>query len=94
MAATAAPFASRMPWLRAAEGATAPTVSRMHFPQSVASGDPRPDRVLLWTRSPGAAGDAKVEPLVEFGLVVGDDLQVGGVALAADDADVPRVERA
>jgi len=25
-------------------------VSRTHFPQSVASGDPRPDRVLLWTR--------------------------------------------
>ncbi|TWI11665.1 alkaline phosphatase D family protein [Aerolutibacter ruishenii] len=26
------------------------TVDRSRFPQSVASGDPRPDRVLLWTR--------------------------------------------
>jgi alkaline phosphatase D len=26
-----------------------------HFPQSVASGDPRPDRVILWTRLVDAA---------------------------------------
>ena len=30
-----------------------PAVSRTRFPQSVASGDPRPDRVLLWTRVEG-----------------------------------------
>ncbi|MBS7457962.1 alkaline phosphatase D family protein [Coralloluteibacterium stylophorae] len=34
----------------AAMAADAVRVSRRHFPQSVASGDPRPDRVLLWTR--------------------------------------------
>ena len=30
-----------------------------YFPQSVASGDPRPDAVILWTRvdDPDAAGD-------------------------------------
>ncbi|MEZ0471618.1 alkaline phosphatase D family protein [Luteimonas salinilitoris] len=34
----------------AAMAADAVRISRVHFPQSVASGDPRPDRVLLWTR--------------------------------------------
>ena len=34
----------------AAMAADAIRVSRAHFPQSVASGDPRPDQVLLWTR--------------------------------------------
>jgi alkaline phosphatase D len=29
-------------------------VDRRYFPQSVASGDPRPDRVLLWTRVAGS----------------------------------------
>ncbi|MFC4727009.1 alkaline phosphatase D family protein [Coralloluteibacterium thermophilus] len=36
--------------LLAAMAADAIRESRAHFPQSVASGDPRPDRVLLWTR--------------------------------------------
>ena len=34
----------------AAMASDAITISRNAFPQSVASGDPRPDRVLLWTR--------------------------------------------
>lgn len=34
----------------AAMAADAIRISRAHFPQSVASGDPRPDQVLLWTR--------------------------------------------
>lgn len=39
----------------APSGAASPRVSRERFPQSVASGDPRPDRVLLWTRAPGVS---------------------------------------
>ncbi|MCD9033596.1 alkaline phosphatase D family protein [Luteimonas sp. Y-2-2-4F] len=42
--------AAAAPLLPPARAAAAPAVSRAHFPQSVASGDPRPDRVLLWTR--------------------------------------------
>ena len=51
LVAAALPFASR--WFSAY---AMPTVSRSAFPQSVASGDPRPDGVLLWTRVPEAAG--------------------------------------
>lgn len=51
LAAAALPFASR--WFPAH---AALAVTRRAFPQSVASGDPRPDRVLLWTRVPDAAG--------------------------------------
>jgi alkaline phosphatase D len=50
-AAASLPFASRWFPLQAASA-----VSRNAFPQSVASGDPRPDRVLLWTRVPHAEG--------------------------------------
>jgi alkaline phosphatase D len=53
LAAAALPFASR--WF-AAHAQAPRAVSRVDFPQSVASGDPRPDRVLLWTRVPDAAG--------------------------------------
>ncbi|MDO5505185.1 MAG: alkaline phosphatase D family protein [Pseudoxanthomonas suwonensis] len=51
--AAAAPFATRLAGLRAGE---ALPHSPAGFPQSVASGDPRPDRVLLWTRAPSADG--------------------------------------
>ncbi|MET0809173.1 MAG: alkaline phosphatase D family protein [Pseudoxanthomonas sp.] len=70
VAAAAAPFASRIGWLQAAEDAVGFAVSRTHFPQSVASGDPRPDRVLLWTRAPDASGQA-----VPLRLQVADDAQ-------------------
>ena len=53
--ASALPFASMWPMRIAAADAG----ERLEwFPQSVASGDPRPDGVLLWTRAPDAAGDA------------------------------------
>ncbi|MEL1265646.1 alkaline phosphatase D family protein [Pseudoxanthomonas putridarboris] len=64
-AAASTPFASRWFPLHAEE--TAPAVSRALFPQSVASGDPRPDRVLLWTRAPAQDGDVAVR------LQVADD---------------------
>ncbi|MEJ2789981.1 MULTISPECIES: alkaline phosphatase D family protein [unclassified Pseudoxanthomonas] len=51
-AAATLPFASR--WFPA--HAQVPSMSRADFPQSVASGDPRPDRVLLWTRAPDVDG--------------------------------------
>lgn len=35
------------------------------FPQSVASGDPRPDRVVLWTRLGGAGSPKRREALLE-----------------------------
>lgn len=53
--AAAVPFAGSMPGALAA-GAGALPVSQDGFPQSLASGDPRPDRVLLWTRAPAADG--------------------------------------
>ena len=54
--AAALPFASR---LALAGDLQVPTDQAL-FPQGVASGDPRPDRVLLWTRAPAASGDVRV----------------------------------
>ncbi len=45
------------------------------FPQGVASGDPRPDRVVLWTR---------VEP-TEVGKAAGDDVELS-LVIAKDEA--------
>ncbi len=56
VAASALPFASRIAF--AGEGAA--VVDAALFPQGIASGDPRPDRVLLWTRAPAASGDVAV----------------------------------
>ncbi|PCC72313.1 alkaline phosphatase D [Nannocystis exedens] len=56
-------------------GSTAPTTGAeeplldgaAYFPQSVASGDPRPDSVILWTRvDDAAAGDGDLELTVEL----------------------------
>lgn len=60
VAAVTATIAATMPAGRvlAAMAAGAIPVSRVRFPQSVASGDPRPDRVLLWTRVQGGPGAA------------------------------------
>lgn len=66
-AAASLPFATRWFTGHAAERVLA--VSRALFPQSVASGDPRPDRVLLWTRVPAAEASVAVR------LQVADDAQ-------------------
>ncbi len=66
VSAAAVPFAGSA--LASAIGAASPTISRAHFPQSLASGDPRPDRVLLWTRAPDANGQN-----VPLRLQVADD---------------------
>ncbi|AWV08595.1 alkaline phosphatase D family protein [Marilutibacter maris] len=55
--ASALPFASMWP-MRVVAAAAAGALE--WFPQSVASGDPRPDRVLLWTRAPDSGGGAVV----------------------------------
>lgn len=69
----------------AAMAAEAITVSRLRFPQSVASGDPRPDRVLLWTR---VAADADGARPVRLRLQVAED--AGFTALRVDrDVAVP-----
>lgn len=57
--------------------AGAVAVDRTRFPQSVASGDPRPDRVLLWTRV--SAGPGPLRLLLQAG--------------ADADFDGPLVER-
>ena len=41
------------------------TERRESYPQGVASGDPHPDSVLLWTRRPPAAGSAAKQLTVE-----------------------------
>ena len=46
---------------RAWAAGAAPRIDRMRFPQSVASGDPRADRVLLWTRVVGAAPSLRLQ---------------------------------
>ena len=51
--AAALPFASRIAFAGAGDLPIDPAL----FPQGLASGDPRPDRVLLWTRAPSANGD-------------------------------------
>ncbi|HLM52583.1 MAG TPA: PhoD-like phosphatase N-terminal domain-containing protein, partial [Pseudoxanthomonas sp.] len=43
-------------------------VDRARFPQSVASGDPRPDRVLLWTRLAGGPTPLRLQVSTDEGF--------------------------
>lgn len=65
LAAASLPFASR--WFLP-QAQALPRGSRSAFPQSVASGDPQPDRIVLWTRAPDTSGDD-----VRVRLQVADD---------------------
>ncbi|WP_158601777.1 alkaline phosphatase D family protein [Solilutibacter pythonis] len=58
VAAAATPFAAAwpLPGHARADATAARRAGLRHFPQSLASGDPRPDRVLLWTRAPAVDG--------------------------------------
>lgn len=49
----------------------APRIDRTQFPQSLASGDPRPDQVLLWTRVSTAATSLRLQVATDdrFSLV-------------------------
>jgi alkaline phosphatase D len=51
--------------LRAAEADSAPALPRLSFPQGVASGDPRPEAVMLWTRAVPAGPPGPVALLLE-----------------------------
>ncbi|GAB1406934.1 hypothetical protein MASR1M8_08530 [Thermomonas brevis] len=82
VAASTLPFASR---LGPAFAAGAVPVDEALFPQWLASGDPRPDRVLLWTRVPGA-GDVAVR--LQVALDAGfERLVVERDVVARADAD-------
>jgi alkaline phosphatase D len=53
------------------QGGTRPSAHPWHerrdfYPEGVASGDPRPDSVLLWTRRPPVKGDAAQRLTVEI----------------------------
>lgn len=74
--AAALPFASRVVSAGTGDVAVDPAL----FPQGLASGDPRPDRVLLWTRAPAAGGDVALRLQVALDpdflhLVIERDLQ-------------------
>jgi alkaline phosphatase D len=60
LALTAAPFVDLVRPLDAAAAQTASTRSGGVFRHGVASGDPRADRVILWTRVSGATGEVPV----------------------------------
>ena len=75
-----------------APGTSSPEESDRVFPQGVASGDPRPDRVVLWTRlapagaGRGAADDVPVEFVVARDEALSDVVARGTLtALAAED---------
>ncbi len=72
--------------LLAAMASDAIRISRSAFPQSVASGDPRPDRVLLWTRIGNDVAPSRLR------VQVADDpafaaLRVDREVLVDDDSD-------
>lgn len=50
-----------------------PASSDQLFPQGLASGDPRPDRVLLWTRIEPSAAHVKDTDSVEITLIIARD---------------------
>jgi alkaline phosphatase D len=63
MLAAAAALGATLAWPRRfAQAATVPAERRDLFPQGVASGDPHPDSVLLWTRRP-PVGDSRTATL-------------------------------
>ncbi|HWS78181.1 MAG TPA: alkaline phosphatase D family protein, partial [Thermomonas sp.] len=79
--AAALPFASRF----AFAGNGGVPVDPVLFPQGLASGDPRPDRVLLWTRAPASGGDVALRLQVALDpafaqLMVERDLQARAAA--------------
>lgn len=62
-AASSVALGAALAWPRAiARAATPPSERRDLFPQGVASGDPHPDSVLLWTRRP-PIGDSRATTL-------------------------------
>lgn len=66
------------------DGALPVEEGRDHFPQSVASGDPRPDGVVVWTRF--APMDAPPQEETELLLEVAEDPEFARIVSLAGDA--------
>jgi alkaline phosphatase D len=69
-----------------------PDKSDFVFPQGLASGDPRPDRVILWTRIEAVAAGKKDTESIEVEYVIAKDeglkeIVARGTATAAADED-------
>jgi len=85
--ATAAAFGASLAWCaRPALSKMAWRERRDLFPEGVASGDPHPDSVLLWTRRPPAGGSSATRVTVEIAEDA-DFRNVVGKAKAAMSAD-------
>lgn len=74
-----------------------PDASDLAFPQGLASGDPRPDRVLLWTRVDPAGTQHLPTEAIEISFVVAEDEELlkvvarGTLEAAADQDHTVRV---
>jgi len=68
------------------EEAPPPTTSLEHFPQSVASGDPRADSVVLWTRAVNPAGNGEA---LRLRLEVGTEAEFRTLVLEQDVQALP-----
>lgn len=76
---------------------SAPEASDAFFPQGLASGDPRPDRVLLWTRIDPKGADKASTDSIDVGFVIAEDealtqiIGQGTLQAKADDDHTVRV---
>jgi len=68
------------------EEAPPPTTSLEYFPQSVASGDPRADSVVLWTR---AVDPARAGEVTRLRLEVGTDAELRTLVIEQDVQALP-----
>jgi alkaline phosphatase D len=60
--------AAAVPFTACSDEETAASEERAEFPQSVASGDPKPDSVILWTRAAPSSGSGSVGVRYEVAL--------------------------
>lgn len=80
--------ASVLPWLGCKEDEPSEPSSRNRFPQGVASGDPTPESVLLWTRVEPEDEDESVELTLEVSESTDfDELVVMETVTARKDSD-------
>lgn len=93
-ASTSSPDADASPPLTPT---SSPEASDTFFPQGLASGDPRPDRVILWTRiDPKGAGKSETDA-IDVGFVIAEDealetiVAQGTVTAQPDDDHTVRV---
>lgn len=76
---------------------SSPEASDAFFPQGLASGDPRPDRVILWTRIDPEGSGRNETDTIDVGFVVAEDealttiIAQGTVTATPDDDHTVRV---